>query len=250
MENNNSASRVRWILLNALHENDSIPTIEAWANVLIPDHDAEFDQYEVLDLLKSLREEINFVTVELKKKGVPDSKYEPHIRNALNATQANNISAGWGSCKKFITGEVLVCLSFSDFIIGDDEFKFDEEELEKIEGLIKELKESLGNTEIDPLLKHFVESQIKMLIHSLAEYQIKGCKSLKVTYMEGLGQVIENEDVIRSNFDNPVILKLRNVWEEFKSATEKAAVANKTIETWSKVLGKGAEVIEYLSKLT
>jgi hypothetical protein len=89
-----------------------------------------------------------------------------------------------------------------------------------------------------------------MLSRSLDEYRIKGSKTFKGTYIEGLGQIVENERIIKSNSDKPIISKLKLLWEKFQYASKKAAEANKTMDTWGRVLEKGSEVIDYLSKLT
>lgn len=249
-EINNCASRTRWLLLNALHENDSIPAIEAWANVLKPEHDPDFEHYEIIRLLDSLREELTLVRAELERRGVPANLYETHLKNAFDSTQVNNLGAGWANYKKHITGELLVCLSFAAFLIGENEFEFDDNDIDELGTLIADLRESIANTEIDPVLKRFISSQVEMLSRSLDEYRIKGSKAFKGTYIQGLGQIVENEIVIKSNSDNPSVAKLKSLWEKFQLATRKAAEANKTIETWGKIIEKGSEVMSYLSKLT
>lgn len=250
MENNNCASRTRWLLLNALHENDSIPAVEAWANVLKPGRDADFDHYEIVRLLDSLREELTLVRAELERRGVPANLYEAHLKNAFDSTQVNNLGAGWANYKKHITGELLVCLSFAAFIIGENEFEFDDNDISELGKLIADLRESIANTEIDPVLRLFISSQLEMLSRSLDEYRIKGSKAFKRTFIQGLGQILENETVIKSNSDNPSVAKLKSLWEKFQLATRKASEANKTVETWGKIIAKGSEVISYLSKLT
>lgn len=248
-DNNNCASRTRWILLNALHENNSIPAIEAWANVLKPDHDPIYDHYVVLKLLDSLREELKLVRAELEKRKVPINLYEVHLNNAFNSTQVDNLGSSWTNYKKHITGELLVCLSFAAFIIGENEYAYDDD-IDEIVRLVNDLKDSLQSTEIDPVLKRFVISQIEMLSRSLDEYRIKGSKAFKAIYIEGLGQIVENEIVVRSNNDTSAITKLKILWEKIQLVTKKAAEANKTIETWGRIIEKGSEVINFLSKLT
>lgn len=249
-ENNNCASRTRWLLSNALRENDGTPVIEAWANVLKPNHDPDYDHYEVLKLLDSLREELKLVQSELEKRKVPANLYEPHLKNAFDSTQVNSLGSGWANYRKHITGELLVCLSFAAFIIGENEFQFEDSDIDEIENLINELKESLEDAGIDPVLKQFVSSQVEILSRSLDEYRIKGNKSFKGTYIEGLSQIVENEIVIKTNREDPLVRKLKSVWEKIQQITKKAAEANKTIDTWGKVIDKGSEVMDYLSKLT
>lgn len=249
-DNNNCASRTRWLLLNALHENDSIPAIEAWANVLMPEHGTDYDHYEVLRLLDSLREELKLVQAELEKRNVPANLYDAHLKNAFDSTQVGNLGAGWANYKKHITGELLVCLSFAAFIIGENEFEFEEDDISEIEKLIKDLRDSISSTVIDPVLKRFISSQVEMLSRSLDEYRIKGSKTFKGTYIEGLGQIVENEIIIKSNSANPAVAKLKSLWGKFQLATKKAAEANKTIDTWGKIMEKGSEVMDYLGKLT
>ena len=246
-ENNNAASRTRWILLNAMHENHKIPVLEAWANVLIPEHGPSIDHFELVKLVNSLREEIYSVKAEAKKRGIPSNLYEQYIDKAVKATQVENLTSPWENYRQHITLELLLCLSFCAYIFDVDEFSFDESEIDEIEGLIKELEQQIETGDIDPVLKHFVTTQVNTLKHSLNEYRIKGTKAFKGAYVSGVVQVFENEDLIRGKTDLPEIRLLRTVWQKMKAATEKAAAANKAIESWTKLIEKGSEVIDYLS---
>lgn len=246
-ENNNSASRARWILLNASHEHHKKSVLEAWANVLSPDHGENIDHFEIVKLIQALRDEIKATKAEAEKCKIPTNLYEHHIDKALEATQVENLTSQWITYRQFITPDLLLCFSFCAFIFGVDEFSFDEEDIEEIQKLISELELQVDDGAIDPVLKHFVTTQIKTLKHSLNEYRIKGAKAFKSAYVNGVVQVFENEELIKGKTDLSEINLLRKVWEKMKMATEKAASTNKAIDTWVKLIEKGSEVIEHLS---
>lgn len=246
-ENNNSASRVRWLLLNALHESENITILEAWANVLLPEHGENIDHFEIVKLLNSLREEISVVKAEVVKLKVPSHLYEQYVEKALKATKVENLQSPWANYRQYITVDVLLCFSFCAYIVGKDEFSFDDSDINEIDKLISSLNEKIEVGDSDPLLKHFILLQIETLKHSLSEYRIKGTRSFKSTYITGISQIVENEELVRNNSETVEIGALKKIWEKVKSATETAAKANKSLDTWKKLIEKGSEVINYLS---
>ncbi|RUR39098.1 hypothetical protein [Vreelandella populi] len=248
-EKNNSASRARWLLLNAQRQNDQKKTIDAWREVLTYGQGDELDAFEVIRLVELLRNEVKITERLLAKEGVPENKYKSHINNAYRATALENVNASWANYRKYITPELLVCFSFAEFIITDDEPTFDEEEILKIQELIAELEASLEIGEFSNELVDFINDQIALLKRGLHDLSIRGSKALQKCYVDGLGEIIENSDVIKDNHGTEPIEKLRSAWEHMKSATNKAAELNKSIDTWSKVTEKGANLLEHLGNL-
>lgn len=245
--NNNSASRARCILLNASQQSDRISVLHAWANVLVPDHDENIDHFEVVKLINSLREEILIVKAEAEICSLPNNLYENFLEKALNATQVDNLQGPWSNYCHHITDEVLLCFGFCAHIIAKDEFSFEDQDIDEIEEAITDLKKKIESGKVEPLLKHFITSQIETIRHSLNEYRIRGTKSFKSTYISGISQIVENEDLIRQNSTTSEITSLKKIWEKIKSSTEAAAKANKAIDSWTKLIEKGSDVIDYLS---
>jgi len=244
---NNSASRARWLLLNARHGKDNIKTVDVWREVLTYGQDDKLESFEVIRLVELLRVEIKKTERLLAKEGVPENKYRPHIDKAYQATALENINAGWGTYRQYITEEVLLCFSFAEFIITDDEPEFDETEISDIQNLIKELEESITAGEFSQELVDFVYDQISLLKRGLHDLSIRGSKAIQKCYIDGLGEIIENSEIIQNNQDTAPISKLKSVWSKMKSASEKAAELNQSIDTWSKVADKGASLLEHLS---
>jgi len=245
--NNNAASRAQWLLLNARHERDQVTVLEAWSSVLVEDQEEVADHFEVVKLINSLREEILSVKAEAEKHELPTNLYKHYIEKALKATQVDNLNSPWANYKNNITDDVLLFFSFSAFIIGKDEFSFDDDDIEEIRKLIEDLNNRISEGEIDPLLKHFISLQIETLRHSLNEYHIRGTRAFKNTYITGISQIIENEELIRDNSSTIEIATLKKLWEKIKSSTETAAKANNAIDTWAKLIEKGSDAIGYLS---
>ena len=75
-------------------------------------------------------------------------------------------------------------------------------------------------------------------------------KAIQKCYLDGLGEILENSELIEENKDAAIVQKLREAWGHVRSATEKAAQLNKSAETWSKIIDRGSEAIEYLSQLS
>lgn len=246
-ENNNSASRAKRLLFNALQQNEKISVLEAWANVLSPNHVENIDHFEIVKLINALREEIKATKAEVEKLKLPTTLYDNYIEKALKATQVDNLNSAWANYRQYITQEVLLCLGFCAFIFEKDEFLFDDNDISEIEKLVSELEEKLKSGNIDPLLKFFISEQINTLRYSLNEYKIKGAKSFKSVYIAGIGQIVENEELIRSKAGASEINFLKQIWEKIKATTDKAEKLNKTLDTWKKLADKGSEIIGYLS---
>ena len=247
-EKNNSASRARWILVNALHQGDSVKTLDAWYNVLI-DRDEEPRSFEVIRLVEALRKEIENAERQLERQGVPDSLYKKHFQDAYKVTDPTNLTTGWGKYKKFIKPELLVCFSFAAYLIEENEPTLPDEELEQVEKLLAELKTQLVELEIDSSLLHFVQEQVALLERGLQDLNIRGAKALQKCYVDGIGEIFENEKIIIENSESPIISKLKEVWTTFQGTTNKAATINKSIDTWSKVVEKGTVLIDGITKL-
>lgn len=246
-EKNNSASRAKHLLSIALQQDGNASVFASWVNVLLPKHEKTVDHFEIVRLINALREEIKTTKAEVEKYNLPLHLYDKYFENALKATQVDNLNSAWENYRKYITNEVLLCLSFCAFILQKDEFLFDEKDILEIEELVSDLDKNLEEGNIDPLLKFFISEQIKTLRYSLNEYRIKGAKTFKSVYIAGMAQVIENEELIRNNKDKTEINFLKRVWEKIKITTDKAENFNKGIDTWKKIAEKGKEIIGYLS---
>jgi hypothetical protein len=249
-EKNNAASRSRWILLNAMHQRDDISTFAAWGEVILSGEPESVEPFEVVRLVEALRSEIQLAERQLASAGVPEPIYKHHFQKAYQATNIKNIDAPWRTFKQYITSELLLCLSFAAHIIDEDEPKLEEEQISEIEEIISELKESLNSADVDIVLKHFVEQQIKLLERGIHDFRIRGSKALKKCYVDGLGEIVEHEETIKDHSDSLVVEKLRKAWNHVQTATEKAATMNKSLETWTKLIEKGSDLLDQVSTLT
>lgn len=247
---NNAASRSRWILLNAMHQQNDITTFVAWGEVILTGEHESVEPFEVMRLVEALRSEIQLAERQLASAGVPETIYKHHFQSAYKATDIKNINAPWITCKQYITTELLLCLSFAAHIINEDEPELEEEHISEIEKIITELKESLQSTDIDVVLKHFVEQQITLLERGIHDFRIRGSKALKKCYVDGLGEIIEHEEIIREHSDSFIVGKLKNVWSHVQTATEKAATINKSLGTWTKLIENGSDLLDHFSKLS
>ncbi len=246
-ENNNSASRVKQLLSNALQQDGNASVFATWVKVLFPKSEENIDHFEMVKILNALREEIKATRAEAEKLNLPMHLYDKYIDNALRATQVDNLNSAWQNYRQYINNELLLCLSFCAFIFQKDEFLFDEKDILTIEKLVNDLEKNLKEGNIDSLLKYFISEQIKTLRHSLNEYKVKGAKAFKSVYVVGMSQVIENEELIRDNKDKQEIHLLKQLWEKVKITTDKAEKFNKGIGTWKKIAETGKEIIGYLS---
>ncbi|WP_368485455.1 hypothetical protein ABZP26_05745 [Pseudoalteromonas sp. SD03] len=244
----NSATRCGDILRKARQQKDDVKTVEAWRIVLGDSSDME--SFEVIRLVELLRSELKATARKLSKAGVPQNIYKPHFTKAYQATAVESVNAGWKSFKQHITNELLVCLDFSAFIIPENEAEFDQSHIDTIAELVADLRESLEISELDSELEHFVLEQISLLERGLHDLQIRGSKAVQKCYVDGLGEILENAEVIRENSSEPVVGKIKIAWGHVQSATEKAAKLNKSADTWGKIIEKGATVVDQLSKLT
>ncbi|CAH1545149.1 conserved hypothetical protein [Vibrio rotiferianus] len=251
MEQNkiNSATRAHDLLSKARAQKDNTVTATVWKSVLTQSNES-MDSFEVIRLVNLLRAEIKSVERRLVKAGVPASVYSAHFNSAYNATSIDNVNASWSNFKKYITNELLLCLKFSEFILEEDEPEFDDQSISEIIRLIDELKDSLSQSDADPDLIYFVSEQIKLLERGLHDVKIRGSKAIQKCYVDGLGEILENSELIEENNDKAIVQKLRKAWGHVQDATEKAAQLNKSADTWSKLIDRGSEVIEHLSQLT
>jgi len=249
-QKNNSASRVKWILANALHQDGRKTIKEIWSEVLFDTEEYTPDDFEIIRLVETLSNETKLIGVKAKKLGLPENLYRPYIDKTLKALDISNINTQWNNFKPSISNDVLVCFSFCAYLIEENEIEVDEEEIKAIHNSLKELREELLNNIDDPLLSNFIKNQIAIISKALAEYEIKGSSALNNGFANGLTEIIENEATIKEHNKSSSIDKVKKSWTLFQNATKKVAEVNKTADTWQKVLGKGTELIEYISNIT
>ncbi len=248
-EKNNCASRVKWVLVNALHQDNKKTIKEVWSEVLFDSEEYIPDDFEIIRLVETLSNETKLISVKAKKIGLPENLYSPYINKALKSLNITNLNAEWGNYKNSISTDVLVCLAFCAFLIEENEIEIDIDEINKIHASLKELREEMANNINDPMLSSFIENQISIISKALAEYHIRGSSALNNGFSSGLVEIIENEDTIRENINSRSIEKIKNTWGLFQVVTKKAAEVNKSADTWQKILGKGTELIDYISNI-
>ena len=214
---NNAASRSRRILLDASKQKDDLRAIDVWRSVLTGNDEAA-EPFEVVRLSDSLRKELELAERQLAGADVPEETYRPHFDKAYAAVAIGNTNANWKTYKQHITGELLVCLAFSEHIIPVNEPEFDENEIQKVQSLIDELKEELRISDVDPELSHFLRQQIDLLERGFHDLRVKGSKALQRCYIDGLGEIVENAEIISKHSDERIVNKLKNVWDGFDHA--------------------------------
>lgn len=245
---NNAAYRVRNLLVAAKNSQDSLKTVDVWKMALANSNDP-VESFEVIRLIELLRSELRSIERILAKQGVPKQTYSPHFQSAYQATAVENVNATWSNFRGNITNELLVCLQFSEFIIKEDEPEFAVEQIEKITQLIQELRSSLEDPDLDPELTYFVSQQISLLERGLRDLKIRGSKAIQKCYVDGLGEILEHSDILQDNADTPIVNKLKAAWGHVQSATEKAAQLNKSVDTWGRLLERGADVVDQFAQL-
>lgn len=248
-QKNNCAGRVKWILANALHQDGKKPIKEIWSEVLFDTEEYTPDDFEIIKLIETLSNETKLIGVKANKLGLPENLYKPYVDKTLKVLNITNLNTSWDNYKKLISGDVLVCFAFCAHLINENEIEIDEEEIKKIHSSLKQLREELSKNIDDPVLANFIENQISIISKSLAEYYIKGSRALNNGFANGLSEIIENEDTIKEHLESTSVNKTQKVWELYQKATAKAAELNKTSDTWQKVIGKGSELIEYISNI-
>lgn len=247
-DKNNAASRARNLLIAAKNSKDSLKTVDVWKTVLAHSNEP-VESFEVIRLIELLRSELRSIERTLAKRGVPKQTYSPHFQRAYQATAVENVNAVWSNFKANITNELLVCLQFSEFILNEDEPQFAVEQIEQITQLIQELRLGLEDPGLDPELTHFVSQQISLLERGLRDLKIRGSKAIQKCYVDGLGEILEHSDVLHDNADTPIVNKLKVAWGHVQLATEKAAQLNKSVDTWGKLLERGADVMDQFTRL-
>jgi|GEM_PF-2802705 len=248
-QKNNCAGRVKWILANALHQDGKKPIKEIWSEVLFDVEEYTPDDFEIIRLIETLSNETKLIGVKARKLGLPEQLYKPYVDKTLKALNITNMGAAWDNYKHFITSDILVCFSFCTYLIDENEIEIDDEEINNIHAALKELREELSKSIEDPLLANFIENQIVIISKALAEYNIKGSSALNNGFASGLTEIVENEKTIKENLKSSPVKKVEKAWGLFQKATQKAAEVNKTSDTWQKVIGKGTELIEYISNI-
>jgi len=246
---NNCASRVKWIFTNTLHQDEKKPIRDMWGEVLFDLEDYQPSDFEIISLVEKMSSEIKLIDANAKKIGLPERLYSRYIDKAQQALNVSNLNAGWANYKKFVTDDVLLCFAFCAHLFDGNEVEIDSDELQAIHDSLQEMREELANNITDPMLADFIEKQITIISKSLAEYSVKGSSALNSGFSQGLAEIIENEETIKANIDSPPINKIKRSWGMFQAVTKKAAEANGAVDTWHKVLGRGAELIEYISSI-
>ena len=222
-KNINSASRLHSLLEKALNEPDSTQVVEAWAKLFaINEPNGNLKAALVSQRLLLVHKELELISAQMKELNYSETLYTNAISNVEYAISTMILPNTWNNAKQYLRPEYLTALAFCSEMLPDEESQISLDDLEKIQEIVNELRESIFKSELPPRLIKLIKHHIELIEQALAEYPIAGVKALQKAWHKGLGEIIESKDDVSANKNSPEIKKLHLVWEKINNSIDAA----------------------------
>lgn len=211
---------------------NDLPMLKVWAEVFdLPDGPGLED--EVVGCLQALRSEMDLLQMRLQALGVVDDLTRPGFQRLRNITSPAYINSGWhGLREEASRPENRIPFAWANWVLRDEsEEDMVADDLASLKKELDDLEKSLGDTEMSPYMRGFIQRQLSAIRAALRLYPIRGVKPIE----EAARQVVGT-----CNLEAPVLAK------EFERA---AAPAKGVFAKVGNFIEKTAKVADNLDKI-
>jgi hypothetical protein len=246
----NSAYRVHKVLANAAKKNQNQPTGNVWAQVFnIEEPDETRRNFEISRCLNQLYDEINIFEKLMGETEFSEELYKPYLDRARQAIIPHGISNGWNSYCPNLSPDTILSLKFCEEILPEEELAVDQNDIEEIEELVKDLETTLKDSPLPIHLKRIIEKHIVKIREAMYSYNIIGAKAMTDVVQSAYGEVFQNQNLFESEKSSEPIIKLSKVWQKVKQVAEGAITATDYTSKGIDLVEKGVKAIGFIEKI-
>jgi len=233
----NAAARVYGFIEKAKAQNPSEAAAMTWARVFDLDPTkSNIDSHEVQAHLRMLREEIESIVVLMNESSFSRDLYLPYISDLRSMISAPNLASPWSSYVHLASPETMLALRFLREIIAEED-SIDIEELQDLLDKLYAFRTELDSSAISKAQRDFFLDQLNIIERGIKEYPIRGAKSLKKSFKEGLSEVVLAEEILKEPNAEKEKGMLSELWDKTIKAGNLADDLSKAGNSIVKLIG-------------
>jgi hypothetical protein len=229
----NPAERLLSIYEKLVSQHQDRSMLQTWAEVFGLEIDSENLEDEVTTCIIALRAQIDFARVRLTANEVPIELTSPGFERLKLVASPGQFNQSWNNMRGNIQPpECRQSFAWGTWVLRSEaENEMHSEEMTELLAGLKSLEESLGDTEMSPYLREFIQRQVNTIRAALRVYGVQGVRPLQEAMRKVVGDMkVEEVHLIQEN----------------EAAPEKAkGVLAKTAE----IIDKTAKVCDSLDKI-
>ena len=226
----NSASRLLAIYDSLVSDNNEQPMVRVWTRVFGLEHDKRTIKDELTTCLVGLRNEIEFVRIQLLQREVPLQLTNPGFDRLKEVAAPARLHTAWSSMRGNVQApECRQAFVWAEWVLRDDaESDLPDEEMHTLEAELEGLEAGLQEVEMSPYLRDFVQRQVDTIRAALRLYRVQGARLLQEALTKIAGSyTVENSAWMRST--QPQRLKLKVSWPRLLVSSKRLP---KSVITW------------------
>lgn len=229
----NPAERLLTIYDKLIHQGQDQSMVQTWADVFGLDKKSENLEDEVTSCIVALRAQVDFARMRLSANEVPVELTNPGFERLKYVAAPGQLNQSWNGLRGNIQPpEYRQSVAWGAWVLrAESEKEMPSEEMQELLVGLNSLEEALGDTEMSPYLREFIQRQVDTIRAALRVYGVQGARPLQEAMRKVIGDIKVEEE------------RLLN---ESEAAPEKAKdVLAKT----AKVIEKTAKVCDNLDKI-
>lgn len=161
----------------------------------------------------------------LKKALGEATRIRPHVyQNTLiqlsNLLSPMHLAALWSTVKSTISPDTMNLLETfqASLPLSYEELEISREELIAIRKIADDLILSLESSAMSEPVREFIQRQADMILRALDLYPIQGVRALREAQRGAMGDVIENNEMVRENELRPEMKEVASAWKRIAGA--------------------------------
>lgn len=246
-EFSNPARRILQLVKQIAGKPEGKPSTVIWAEAFgLDTKQAEHDPHEVLSKLMLLREEIDLAEKLMADTPFSAGLYKPYFDRVRSTISLSNISASWGNFNKNLQAETQLALRYcSEILPPEPDVSIGE--LQNILDAARRLREEIGQSELNSVVREFLLKQLTIIEKSIQDYPIRGGVSIKNAFKEGFADCIALADAFPKETNQAEISKIGKIWRDLRSAGKEFVEADRIAASLAGLAEKGRALLDLLN---
>jgi len=202
----NSAERLLSIYDKLVAIQPDRAMLQTWADVFGLDTAGEHLEDEVTACVVALRGQIDFAKARLSANEVPTHLTSPGFERFKHVASPAQLNVSWHQLRGNIQPpECRQSFAWGSWVLrSESENEMPTEEMADLLSKLNELEESLGEAEMSPYLRDFIQRQVDTIRSALRVYDVQGVRPLQEVMRKVAGDFrIEEAHFLRELEDAP-----------------------------------------------
>jgi hypothetical protein len=229
----NPAERLLSIYDKLIHQRQDQSMVQTWADVFGLDKNSEHLEDEVTSCIVALRAQIDFARMRLSVNEVPVELTHPGFDRLKQVASPGQLNQPWKSLQgNILPPECRQSFTWGSWVLrAESEKEMPSEEMQELLVGLNSLDDVLGDTEMSPYLREFIQRQVDTIRAALRVYGVQGARPLQEAMRKVVGDIkVEEERLLHESEAAP---------ENAKDVLAKTA----------KVIEKTAKICDSLDKI-